>query len=159
MARIPEKQIEELKQSVSIVRLVESRGIELRKHRVRDFSFWMAECISEEGSLHSENYDGVVVCGGVVFTPGRIESTGPVDVGGSAMSGLGPGGSRIKPEESKASVETRRSGANSVRGASPVSTPTTANTLGNTSTRRAFEQSMARITSNLSRTTSIHRQG
>ena len=40
--------------------------------------------------------DGVVVAGGPVFTPGSITTAGPVDIGISATSGIGSGGSRIK---------------------------------------------------------------
>ena len=53
--------------------------------------------------------EGTVVPGGPVFTPGSIATTGPVDISISAMTGVGPGGSQVKPDESKASTKAEES--------------------------------------------------
>ncbi|MCG8421370.1 MAG: hypothetical protein MJE77_25915 [Proteobacteria bacterium] len=55
--------------------------------------------------------EGVVVPGGPVFTPGSIATTGPVDIGISAMTGVGSSGSKIKPGESKANTKTGEEGS------------------------------------------------
>jgi hypothetical protein len=42
--------------------------------------------------------DGAATAGGPVFTPGSIASAGPVDIGPSLMSTVGPGGGKAKVE-------------------------------------------------------------
>jgi hypothetical protein len=53
---------------------------------------------------------GGVVAGGPVFIPGSITSAGPVNIGISAMSGVGAGGSKATTGESKASKASTKTG-------------------------------------------------
>ncbi|MCG8423818.1 MAG: hypothetical protein MJE77_38470, partial [Proteobacteria bacterium] len=69
------------------------------------------------------NPEGVVVPGGPVFTPGSIATTGPVDIGISAMTGVGSAGSKIKPGESKANTKTGEECPNATKEASGSGPP------------------------------------
>ncbi|MCG8418946.1 MAG: hypothetical protein MJE77_13495 [Proteobacteria bacterium] len=64
--------------------------------------------------------EGVVVPGGPVFTPGSIATSGPVDIGISAMTGIGSGGSKIKPGESKATDKAGKERTNETGHDSPT---------------------------------------
>lgn len=67
--------------------------------------------------------EGGVVPGGPVFTPGSIATTGSVDIGISAMTGAGSGGSKIKPGESDASTKTGDESLNTTKEASGSGPP------------------------------------
>ena len=60
--------------------------------------------------------DGSMVAGGPVFTPGSIASAGPIDIGPSLMSAVGPGGGKAKPAEK----ETGTAGSDDVSRSSRV---------------------------------------